>query len=784
MLGNKSKRVMALAVSAAMLLPMMSLAACKKKAKVEVPTVKETDPFFEVTDIELKLPVDEGREIESLDVDRDDFRFSGNTITFSFYVNYVMPQEVKESLDDLAAYNWDKYQEVLREYSDYKSVVFDMEGNLLREGKNRGGDDGGEYEELIMCSFENNQGETMAIVRRATGVFLEQIKDNGEMVQIKELEYVFGTSAFMIPDGRVICTGYDGLSVLGADYSLQNSAFLEGFYGQAFYQNGKCYGLFTYYDYDDFENDYNYFQEIDLNTLSPVGEKIKSVYRGWLLQSKTGVYEFNRNGIRKAGILDVENDTEVFAWSNTDFNPKNVLRQQLKIKSDNEFFFLSLNDEVNGEYIIFHPSIVHAVRSEKNPYAGKKQLSIGSYNEGINMDDIIRYNQREDSTCRVSMINYSDDMRMAGDWMNREAALSDKVYLDVISGNGPDILVDFSQFSQFNSENILVDLNTFIDSEDGKGLDRSKYFDNILRAMEVDGKMYHIPLSFCLLGLIGNGSLVGQAKPWTYAEFMEEMDKLPEGINAMDVIPYKHLLDLLMSNTGEGFVDYASKEVHFEEEAFKEMLAFAKKYGTSKTYEQMRSDDGYVYEYERFSNGMLAWMNMQMWHVKDYARYIDMYGTNVVFCGIPSSTGGSIAAVASPTLGISKFSPCQEEAWDSIRYLLECQEDIEWGNGGGLSISRSAVNKANQVAISAYEEEVRTFKVDPHNPQRHPIEITEEMASEFVKIVENVRVVSSSDPQVNMIILEEAPAYFLDQKSLDDVCRNIQNRTKNLVQER
>ncbi len=31
MLGNKSKRVMALAVSAAMLLPMMSLAACKKK---------------------------------------------------------------------------------------------------------------------------------------------------------------------------------------------------------------------------------------------------------------------------------------------------------------------------------------------------------------------------------------------------------------------------------------------------------------------------------------------------------------------------------------------------------------------------------------------------------------------------------------------------------------------------------------------------------------------------------------------------------------------------------
>ena len=43
-------------------------------------------------------------------------------------------------------------------------------------------------------------------------------------------------------------------------------------------------------------------------------------------------------------------------------------------------------------------------------------------------------------------------MLMDGDIMNRKADLSDKVVLDMVSGTGPDILVNFSQFSQFYSE--------------------------------------------------------------------------------------------------------------------------------------------------------------------------------------------------------------------------------------------------------------------------------------------------------------------------------------------
>ena len=53
-----------------------------------------------------------------------------------------------------------------------------------------------------------------------------------------------------------------------------------------------------------------------------------------------------------------------------------------------------------------------------------------------------------------------------------------------------------------------------------------------------------------------------------------------------------------------------------------------------------------------------------------------------------------------------------------------------------------------------------------------------------MKVLESIRLVSSSDPEVMSIVMEEAAGYFTDQRSLDEVCRTISNRAKTIVQER
>ena len=54
----------------------------------------------------------------------------------------------------------------------------------------------------------------------------------------------------------------------------------------------------------------------------------------------------------------------------------------------------------------------------------------------------------------------------------------------------------------------------------------------------------------------------------------------------------------------------------------------------------------------------------------------------------------------------------------------------------------------------------------------------------MISLIEQVTNVYQYDPQVAAIVEEEAAAYFAGQRSADDVCKNIQNRVQNLVQER
>ena len=60
----------------------------------------------------------------------------------------------------------------------------------------------------------------------------------------------------------------------------------------------------------------------------------------------------------------------------------------------------------------------------------------------------------------------------------------------------------------------------------------------------------------------------------------------------------------------------------------------------------------------------------------------------------------------------------------------------------------------------------------------------ETIADGLKKLIESVTQIECCDTDVLNIILEEVPAFFLDQRSVDDVCKNIQNRASLVVQER
>ncbi len=748
--------------------------------------VLETDPYFDVTEVPLQFPVDPEKTLHTLDIERDNVYFMGNTIVVSLcHIRYEMPDDVKAKLKEYENQNdWDHYWAISNEYEKSLSLVFDLNGKLLRSSDVEVNYDEVSSDEMVRCTGENESGETFAIVQHSDGLFLEKICDDGSMEKIHPIDQVNAEKMIVLPDGKILCSTWGEISLLDANGKLQSSMMLDGFDANIIYQDGKCYAMFTIVDWDTLDASY-YYQEIDLNTMTLVGEKISNPRIMPLNYIHGGLYYMNTYGVVKADLFDAHNDVEVFSWNSTDYDPGHILPTKMKIASDKEFYFFKLDESMTGvpddDRYIVNVELVRAKKADKNPHAGKTMLLAGcNIYSRIDLSDVIRYNTSADAKCRVVLHDYSSDVVMDADYMNENAAMSDKVYLDMISGTGPDILVGFSQFSQFDTDQVMCDLNTFIDRTDGTGLDRSLLFDNVLRAQEVGGKLYHMPLSFRVDGIIGNADLIGQKTSWTYDEFFQAMDALPEGVDPFFQWEYSELLSFMIERSGESFIDYASKEVHFDTKAFQDLLTFVKKYGSPKSHRELVMDPGYVSDEEKFENGLMAWYSvLNMFGVREYAHYMKLNRSPKVFCGVPNSNGGSPSAKIEISLGISAFTPYQEEAWDFIRFLLRTQEENV--NMGLTPISRKALDEQNAGYLKWYEENVQSGSSDM---QGMIDEINEEIISEYVKVVESVHVVERSDPTVLLIILEEAPAFFTGQQSVETVCKNIQNRTATIVQER
>ena len=65
-----------------------------------------------------------------------------------------------------------------------------------------------------------------------------------------------------------------------------------------------------------------------------------------------------------------------------------------------------------------------------------------------------------------------------------------------MNGEGPDILMNASELGQLNDTNYLADLMPYIGT-----LDPDKYFTNIIDASLVDGKLFHLPVSYMIEGI-------------------------------------------------------------------------------------------------------------------------------------------------------------------------------------------------------------------------------------------------------------------------------------------
>lgn len=166
--------------------------------------IQSTDPFFDIVDMQLELPGSDGKTIASIDIDRDNIQFVGNTISLTqCYIEYEVPQNVRSRMKQLESNGEiEELQKLQAEYSKHFNAVFDLNGKLLRHTQSV-------FQENILTSFEDPNGETFAIVADDDQVFLEKMQPDGSLEKIRTLGAAYIQNAVMMPDGTLVCATFD-----------------------------------------------------------------------------------------------------------------------------------------------------------------------------------------------------------------------------------------------------------------------------------------------------------------------------------------------------------------------------------------------------------------------------------------------------------------------------------------------------------------------------------------------------------------------------------------------
>ena len=483
-----------------------------------------------------------------------------------------------------------------------------------------------------------------------------------------------------------------------------------------------------------------------------------------------------------------------------DFDSCNINRYDVM-----NFSILSMTeDEIVLGGTVWHDSTVTGLsgaetdvvilkKAETNPNAGKAIISIaaldyfsyplceavGNFNEN-NDKYFIEYDNRY---AMVDSIDLDDmlDANESNSAMNEvNAKLSDQLAVDLVSGEGPDIIMNGCAFSQLNNSDYLLDLAPYLEKLDTSGL----YTNVIDAAKEADGKLYQIPISFAIEGLIVKADdVAADQKGFTYDEYAEFVSGPCNGTDPMGM----NQVDFF--NASAAYMNdlfYENGKVSYDNEAFKALADYVK----DNVPEKVDSGSAVVYMGAGEEGDETVAQYATMYSLGYYLMYAGVINGDTKIVGCPTYDGRGPMFSGCDSAAIYAQTANPEGCWEFVSYLLSDEVQTLYANNGTNPLNKEALAAQNLKEIDGMnamvdlylsmgytEELLRAYGI--------PCEKLDESAAQvYLETVENCSGLNRSDPAVNSILKEEMPAYFTGQKTLEEVIPILEDRVQTFLNER
>ncbi|MCR4690455.1 MAG: extracellular solute-binding protein [Lachnospiraceae bacterium] len=481
------------------------------------------------------------------------------------------------------------------------------------------------------------------------------------------------------------------------------------------------------------------------------------------------VYVSNTNGIAAFDYKGNHKDILNWVGSNVDYS----YIGDIQPISDGTFYATKNPEGGEGEY-----TIVSLTKVAPEKVASKKAITYGGlYISDSIKSEAIRFNKSQDEY-QIVLHEYSAEEDPAA-----------KMNADFLAGDVPDILdLSSAAYDKYAAKGMLTDLYTFMEKD--PEVKKDDFYENFLKIMETDGKLYYISPLVQINCFAGRKSDLEGKKNLTVQDIMD-LEKKYDGDRFFASCGRESVLGTLANSGYADFVDWNTGKCSFDSDEFIKILEYANTYPDDESVEYIETD-------EMIKNLKAGRLVMQeCWNIsfEDVEMLDTVYDGDFSAIGYPPAEGDGIVGSISDVLAIYSKSENPEGAWAFLKRMFTKEYYAkQLGEGGYMS--------GYPIRKDAFEYQVERAKAtkegkDEFGYEVYPMSGTWEMGDIQVDIkpvtdeqVQVIRDLMASvdhkmgyDDDIFNIITEEAGALFSGQKSAKEVAGIIQNRVSTYVNE-
>ena len=429
-------------------------------------------------------------------------------------------------------------------------------------------------------------------------------------------------------------------------------------------------------------------------------------------------------------------------------------------------------------------------RQDTNPNAGKKIITaatmdtfdyavceaVCTYN-GTNEDYFIRLDSKYSTAAKYANgeLDYYSD-RSSEEYLNSTSELSNRLMVDLIAGEGPDLILNGATFTQLNSDDLLLDLAAEIDTE---GL-----FNNVINAAKTGDKLYQLPLAVNVAGIIAKTEDVAPDQiGFTFEQYAEYVSGPCNGQDPIGDGQLDFLTTALSSICEECTADGTA---NFNNEDFRTLAEYVNDNVNEEiVIEEEDTEDIDPYLGTRRDAGYFADLSFEKM-LYDYSDIIE----DIRIMGFPTTDGKGPGLTIRSSVAISAETDNKEACTDFVRTLLSDEIQYDFGKFDGASpiriesfdrFSRDVVDIYNDL-YEMYSGMYTTGELRLMNLPWHSIDYS--IADGYKAVLMDCTYINFTDPSIVAIVREEMPSYFCGQKTLDEVILIIEDRTQTFLDER